>query len=186
MLISETRIPTQNESGVNRMSYQVRRFQVGDLPAATQIYNAACQARESTWGTRCWTVKELNQILFELRPLFDSYTCTHEGALVGWAALTRHHAREGLKHTAEMSVYVQEPFRGKGVGAALARTLLSRASILNVRCILGMVFKDMPRVVSFAERKCGFSVVGCLPEIFSQGGRHYDILMLEKLVVPRS
>lgn len=166
------------------MSYEVRPLRSGDLPSVTEIYNTACGVRESTQGTRPWSVKEMKEFLFELRPSFESYTCVDRGAVVGWTALTRHHVREGLKQTAEMSLYVQRSSRRRGIGSALAHTLLSRASILNLHCILAMVFKDMPHVVSFAEKKCGFSVAGCLPDVFTNNGKHYDIVVFQKLVVP--
>ncbi|WP_083219203.1 GNAT family N-acetyltransferase [Bradyrhizobium icense] len=165
------------------MRYEVRRLHTGDLPSVTELYNAASRARESTQGTRPWSVKEMKEFLFETCPSFESYTCIDNGDVVGWTALTRHHANDGVKHTAEMSLYVQESFRRKGIGSALAHTLLSRASTLNLHCILAIVFKDMPDVVSFAERKCGFSVAGCLPEAFPDSGKYHDVLVLEKLMV---
>ncbi|UPK05834.1 GNAT family N-acetyltransferase [Bradyrhizobium sp. 170] len=164
---------------------QVSPLRTDDLPSVTEIYNAACHARESTQGTRPWSVKEMEEFLFA-SPSFESYTCVNNGSVVGWAALTRYRVREDVKHTAEMSLYVQKSFRCKGAGSALAYTLLNRASLLNVHCIFAMLFKDMPDSVSFAERKCGFSVTGCLPEIFSGSGRNYDLLVLERLIVPRT
>ncbi|MHC4049470.1 GNAT family N-acetyltransferase [Bradyrhizobium sp. 25ACV] len=165
------------------MSYQVRPLRTGDLPSVTEIYNAACHARESTQGTRPWSVNEMKEFLFEQRPSFESYTCVDEGAVVGWTAFTRYRVREDVRHTAEMSLYVQESFRHKGIGSILAKTLLNRANSHNLHCVFAMVFKDMPDVVSFAERNCGFSLAGCLREVFSDNGKHYDILVLERLVV---
>ncbi|MCK1676473.1 GNAT family N-acetyltransferase [Bradyrhizobium sp. 150] len=164
------------------MSYQVRPLRTGDLLSVTEIYNAACHARESTHGRRPWSVNEMKEFLLESRPSFESYTCIDKGAVVGWTAFTRHHVMEGVQHTAEMSLYVQASSRRKGIGAGLAHILLSRASILHLHCIVAMVFEDMPNVISFAKRKCGFSVAGCLPQVFSDSGKHYDIVLLEKLV----
>lgn len=166
------------------MSYEVHPLRLADLPTVTEIYNAACRAKESTQGTRLWSVKEMQDFLFERRPSFVSYTCVHKGAVVGWTAFTRHNVLEGYQLTAEMSLYVQASFRRKGVGSALAHTLLSRASDLGLHCILALVFKDMQGVVAFAETKCRFLVAGCLPRVFSDGGKLYDVLLLEKLVVP--
>lgn len=171
-------------TGAHLMSYEVRPLQLGDLPSVTEIYNAACRAKESTQSTRLWSVDEMHEFLFERHPSFESYTCVHKGTVVGWAAFTRLHVLEGYQHTAEMSLYVQASFRRKGVGSALARTLLDRADSLNLHCILAIVFKDMQDVVAFAERKCGFVVAGCLPETFSDREKQYDLLLLEKLVVP--
>lgn len=164
------------------MPYEVRPLRTGDLLGVTEIYNAACRAKESTQGTRPWSAKEMEAFLCESQSSFESYTCVDKGGVVGWAALTRHHVSEGYHQTAEMSLYVQESSRRKGIGSALAQTLLNRTSSLNLHCILAMVFKDALDVVSFAERKCEFSIAGCLPELFSHGGKHYDILLLEKLL----
>ncbi|SFK27304.1 phosphinothricin acetyltransferase [Bradyrhizobium sp. Gha] len=166
------------------MSYQVRPLRADDLPSVTEIYNAACRAKESTQGTRARSIKEMRHFIFEESPSFESYTCVDEGAVVGWTALTRFRLSEDVRHTAEMSLYVQKSFRQKGIGSHLAHTLLSRARILKLHCISAFVFKDMPTSVSFAERKCGLSAVGYLPEVFSYGGRYYDVLILEKLIEP--
>lgn len=166
------------------MRYQVRRLQTRDLPRVTEIYNATCLATESTQGTRPWSVVEMGDFLFNLRPSFMSYTCLDKDTVVGWAALTRHHVNDGLKHTAEMSLYVQKSFRRKGAGSALAHALLSGASIADLHCILAIVFKDKAEIVSFAKAKCGFSVAGCLPGAFPGSEKNYDILVLQKLIVP--
>ncbi|MGY8669198.1 GNAT family N-acetyltransferase [Bradyrhizobium sp. UFLA05-109] len=165
------------------MSYEVRPLRSGDLPSVTDIYNAACCARESTQGSRPWTVKEMKEYLFESPPSFESYACVEKGVVVGWTALTRYRVREDVKHTAEMSLYVQETFRRKGIGAALAQTVLDRATTLNLRCIFSMLFNGVPEIASFAEKKCGFSLAGCLPEVFCHRGKQYDILVFERLMV---
>lgn len=123
----------------------------------------------------------MKEFLLEDRPLFESYTCVNEGSVVGWTALTRYRVKEDVDHTAEMSLYVQKAFRRKGIGSTLARTLLNRAIALDLRCIFAMVFKDAASVCSFAEQRCGFSATGVLPEVFSYSGKHYDILVFEKL-----
>lgn len=168
------------------MSYQVRALQTVDLPSATEIYNAACRARESTQGTRPWSVREMKEFLFDSHPSFESYACVHKEIVVGWTALTRYRVREDVEETAEMSLYVKPEVRKRGIGTALAQTLLARASILNLHCVFAIVFKDMPNVISFAERKCEFSMVGCLPEVFSDSETHYDLLVFERLMASQN
>lgn len=172
---------TPQSSGRYRR-HQVVRLRTEDLQAVTDIYNTACRARESTQGIRPWSVDKMKPFLFETRPSFESYSCLINGAVTRWTAFTRYSLNEDVKHTAEMSLYVQEPFRRMGVGTALANTLLNRARILDLHCIFAIVFKEPSYVASFAERKCGFSVVGSFPEVFSNEGKHYDLLVLEKLI----
>ncbi|MEI9401961.1 GNAT family N-acetyltransferase [Mesorhizobium argentiipisi] len=162
------------------MLYQVRPLRAGDLPSVTEIHNLACCARESTEGKRPWSIRKMREFLFEAHPSLESYTCVANGVVVGWTAFTPFRVKEDADHTAEMSLYVHQSFRRKGIGTALAQTLLNRAAMLDLHCIFAIVFKDMPGVISFAERKCGFSVAGCLPEVFSDGKKYYDLLVLER------
>lgn len=166
------------------MRYEVRRLQTSDLPEVTDIYNAAYRDRESTQGTRPWSVTEMKDFLFALRPSFVSYTCIRNGSVIGWTTLTRHHVNEGLRHTAELSLYVQGQCRGKGVGSVLAQTVLSRSNTAKLHCILATAFADLPKAISFAERKCGLSVAGCLPGALHHSGTNYDILVLQRLMMP--
>lgn len=166
------------------MSHQVHPLQMADLERVTDIYNASCHARESTQGMRPWSVQDMKEFLFLSHPSYESYTCMASGTIVGWAALTRLRVPEDVRHTAEMSIYVHEPFRHSGIGTALAHTLLNRARILDVHCIFAMVFGDSRGAVSFAQNRCGMSLSGCLPEIVSDRGKHYDVLILEKLMAP--
>ncbi|MGY4327446.1 L-amino acid N-acyltransferase YncA [Bradyrhizobium sp. LB7.2] len=167
----------------SEMRYEVRRLQTVDLPEVTDIYNAACRDRESTQGRRPWSVTEMSDFLFA-RPSFVAYTSMSSGGVIGWTALTRHHNNEGVRQTAEMSLHVQRQFRRQGVGSALAHAVLSRASTANLHCILAMIFADVPKVISFTERRCGLSVAGCLPGAFPANETNYDILVLQKLVMP--
>ncbi|MCK1554481.1 GNAT family N-acetyltransferase [Bradyrhizobium sp. 177] len=162
------------------MSYQVRLLRTDDLPSVTEIYNAACRARESTQGIRHWSIYEMKHFLFEAQRSFPSYTCVDNGHVVGWTAFTRYRVRESIGDTAEMSLYVERSFRHKGIGSLLANTILNRASAIDLHCIFALTFKDTPDVISFAERKCRFSVVGSLPEVFSDGEHCYDIVVLER------
>lgn len=124
----------------------------------------------------------MREFLFASHASLQSFVCVENGAVVGWTALTPFRVKEDAKHTAEMSLYVQESCRCRGIGSALAHALLKQATILDLHCIFVMVFKDMPAGISFAERNCGFSITGCLPELFADGGKFYDILVLERLV----
>lgn len=181
-LIKPDPIPHEIEGA--EMQYEVRRLQTDDLPEVTDIYNAACRNRESTQGRRPWSVTEMNEFLFARCTSFMACTCVSNGGVIGWTALTRHHDNEGLRQTAEMSLYVQGAFRRKGVGSALADAVLSQASAANLHCIVAMIFADTPSAISFAERKCGLSVVGCLPEAFPGSEANYDILVLQRLIGP--
>jgi|GEM_PF-500911 len=168
--------------GAPPLSHELRLMQIDDLPGVTGIFNAASRARESTHGMRLWGVDEMRKFLFESPPIFESFVAVSDGGVVGWTALTRHHLRDGYKHTAEMSLYVQPSFRRKGIGTALAETILSRASALNLHNILAIVFKDVPYVIASAEKRFGFSIAACFPEAFDDNGKYHDILILEKLV----
>lgn len=164
------------------MPYKVRRMRSDDLRGVTEIYNSSCIARESTHGTRVWTVKEMEGFLLTPERSFEGFVCVDGERVVGWTALTPYRVSEDVKHTAELSLFVEEQSRRKGIGATLSHTILTRAPSLDLHCVFALLFEDAPAVVSFAKNKCGFSVVGCIPEIFSYRGKNYGISIVERVV----
>jgi tRNA(Arg) A34 adenosine deaminase TadA len=70
----------------------------------------------------------------------------HEsGAIAGWARLYPWSPRPAYARTAENAVYVDEAFRGRGVGASLMEALIARARTIGVKVLIARVVRGQPR-----------------------------------------
>ncbi len=143
----------------------IRDARESDLPAIIKIYNAAIATRMST--------AQLEPVTLESRQnwLKDHSAGRHpfwvveiDGKIAGWLTLKSFLPRCAYRDTAEVSVYVDEKFRRRGVGRAMLAEAISRAPELGIAAIVGLIFAhNQASLQLFAE--LGFEKWGLLPRV---------------------
>jgi phosphinothricin acetyltransferase len=160
----------------------IRDARPGDLAAVVAIYNATIPTRLATadldpvpvTGREAW---------FDAhdpgrRPL---WVAEADGAVVGWLSLEDFHERPAYGATAEVSVYVAEAARGRGVGRALLGHLLERAPGLGVERLVALVFAhNAPSLGLFAS--VGFERWGELPGVAVLDGVRRSVAIVGRAV----
>jgi L-amino acid N-acyltransferase YncA len=127
---------------------------------------------------------------FEERiPAWEEWDATHLGeprlvsrdgsGLTGWAALAPVSRRECYRGVAEDSVYVARAARGRGVGKALLRELVSRADQAGVWTIQAGILSGNDASVAL-HAACGFRVVGTRERIARKRGEWRDVVLMER------
>jgi L-amino acid N-acyltransferase YncA len=101
------------------------------------------------------------------------------GEVAGWAALSRVSDRCVYGGVAEVSVYVGESFRGRGLGRALLAALVGSSEREGVWTLQAGVFPENVASVRVHE-SCGFRVVGRRERIGRMRGVWRDTLLLER------
>lgn len=104
---------------------------------------------------------------------------SREGAVVGWAALSPISSRAVYGGVAEVSVYVTDTVRGKGVGKALLKQLIAGSEQKGLWTLQASVF---PENVASLElhNLCGFREVGTRRRIGVLHGIWRDTVLLER------
>ena len=88
----------------------------------------------------------------------------------GWAALSPYSRRPVYAGVAEVSVYVAEAARGRGVGAALLAGLVTESMRNGFRTLQAGIFPENIASIRLHER-CGFRVPGTRERILPIGRR---------------
>ncbi len=101
------------------------------------------------------------------------------GEVLGWAALSPVSRRRVYEGVAEVSVYVAARARGRGVGGALLRALVSESERNGVWTLQAGVFPENAASVALHAR-CGFREVGRRERIGKLQGLWRDTLLLER------
>jgi phosphinothricin acetyltransferase len=101
------------------------------------------------------------------------------GEVLGWAALSPVSRRRVYEGVAEVSVYVAARARGRGVGSALLRALVSESERGGVWTLQAGVFPENAASVALHAR-CGFREVGRRERIGRLQGLWRDTLLLER------
>ena len=136
-----------------------------DLPAIIEIYNA-------TVSTRIVTA-ELEPTTVEARlPWFRQHSpdehpfwvAESDGRIIGWLDFKKFLPRCAYRGTAEISVYVDQSFRRRGVARRLLEEAIARAPSLGISAMVGLIFAHNEPSLKLFEG-LGFERWGLLPRI---------------------
>lgn len=98
---------------------------------------------------------------------------------IGWATLWPVSDRCAYAGVAEVSVYVANDARGKGVGKMLLRELVSASEQLNIWTLQAGIFtENTPSIV--LHEKCGFRRIGIREKLGALHGEWKDIMLMER------
>jgi L-amino acid N-acyltransferase YncA len=106
------------------------------------------------------------------------------GQVAAWAALSRVSARKVYAGVAELTIYVGEKFRGKGIGDALLGALVDASEKAGFWTLQGGIFPE--NMVSIElHKKHGFRVLGIREKIGKMAfgklqGKWRDVALMER------
>ena len=157
-----------------------------DLPAIVEIYNATVPTRMVT--------AELEPATVEARlPWFREHSSEHypfwvaesEGRVIAWLDFKRFLPRCAYRGTAEISVYVDDEFRRRGVGQRLLEQAIARAPSLGITALVGLIFGHNEPSLKLFQR-LGFERWGFFPGVAQLDGVERDLVVMGQHCPPRS
>ena len=165
------------------MSWAHRQAAREDLPAIVEIYNATIPSRMVTADLEPVSVDSrvgwFEQHKPDCRPL---WVATHEGRIAGWLSFSTFYGRPAYNKTAELSVYVGEAFRHRGLGSYFLAQAIAHAPAIAVDRLIGFVYgHNHPSLELFA--RFGFAKWGELPGVTLLDDIERDVIILGRRVV---
>lgn len=168
---------------------RVRPATAADLPRILSIYNHEVIFSTATYDTRPRTDEEHAQWFSHhdtAHPVLVAaaslrHSAESEQAVCGWASLSRWSDRPAYDRSVEVSVYVAEEHRRKGIGKLLLQSLVEAGRALGHHALLGRISSDNTVSIRLHE-SLGFSVVGVLKEVGFKFGRLLDVSIMELLL----
>ena len=100
-------------------------------------------------------------------------------AVLGWAALSPCSSRFVYRGVAEVSIYIDEAARGRGVGRALLDEIVAGAEAGGIWTIEAGIFPENEASLVL-HRGAGFRVVGVRERLGEMDGQWRDVLLLER------
>ena len=102
-----------------------------------------------------------------------------EDDVVGWAALSGVSSRCVYAGVAEVSIYVAERARGRGVGRQLMARLIANSETAGIWTLQAGIFPENAASIALHER-AGFRIVGQRERLGKMNGRWRDVVLLER------
>ena len=168
--------------------YAHRIARPNDLPAIVAIYNSTIASREVTADTEPVSVESRRQWFSDhepsRRPLWVVHAADDTSAepeIIGWLSYSNFYGRPAYSGTAEVSIYIAEKWRGKGVGQYCLAEAIRFAPQVKVHTLLGFIFgHNIPSLGLF--EKFGFAMWANLPRVANLDGIERDLVILGKRV----
>lgn len=156
---------------------KIRPASDNDLPAINSIYNQAVKQLFCT--AHLHPVDMVYQQAWfsghhpDRYPVFVSH---EDEKVTGWVSLGAYREdRQALAHVGEVSYYVDEECRRKGVGSLLLQHLINIAPSCGISILVAILLNKNPESIGLLE-KFGFSRWGSMPGIARIGEEQADHL----------
>jgi phosphinothricin acetyltransferase len=156
----------------------IRDATEADLPAIIEIYNAAIRGRISTAQLEEVSVEQrlpwFREHSAEIHPL---WVVEIDQQVAGWFSFHSYVERAAYRATAEISVYVSEKFRRRGVGKALLEKAIGHSPKLGLTALIGCIYAHNEPSLRLFE-SAGFQRWGLLPRVTRVEGVEYDVVIV--------
>lgn len=145
-----------------------------DWPAVKEIYRQGIATGMATFET---DVPGWNQ--WDENHLSHSRLIAKGNEILGWAALSPVSGRCVYGGVAEVSVYIAEKARGRGIGKKLLNTLIENSEENGIWTLQAGIFAENEASIKL-HKKCGFKIVGKREKLGKLKDIWKDVLLMER------
>lgn len=182
-------IVIEPDDPTSRFQLRIRPAETSDAAAVASIYNHAIEERIATFETeprsdetmRDWIRGHDDRHPFLVAVSWDLEDNDGSGKVVGWTSVSSYRSRACYAGVGEISVYVREGHRGKGVGKALLLSLIEETRSLGYWKLLSRIFPFNSPSRALCQ-SCGFREVGIYEKHGKLDGRWLDTVIVERLI----
>jgi phosphinothricin acetyltransferase len=157
------------------MAMTIRDMIADDWESVRSIYLGGIATGQATFETEAPSWADWNQAHLPAPRL----VAVSDGAIAGWSALSHVSKRPVYAGVAEVSVYVDENRRGRGVGSLLLAELVRQSEGEGIWTLQASIFPENTASISL-HKSCGFREVGTRRRIGKLQNVWRDTLLLER------
>jgi phosphinothricin acetyltransferase len=160
------------------MALTYRHATLEDLERIVAIYNTTIAGRMVTADTEPVTVESRHNWFYahdeHRRPLWMIYDGAEN---IGWMSFQSFYGRPAYNGSVELSIYLDERFRGKGYGREILRYAIDVSPQYGIDTLMGFIFAhNIPSLKLFEQT--GFKEWAHLPDIAVLDGERRSLKIL--------
>jgi L-amino acid N-acyltransferase YncA len=161
---------------------KIRLAKRTDVPSMREIFNEVLRNSNSIYREEEVTLEEryawFDEKLEHGFPIFGAYEGDH---LIGYAGYGTWRAAQGYRKSVELTIYVDQKFRGVGIGSALMKTIIDHAKTDGYHVMIGAIDAANQQSIEFHKR-FGFVVVARMPEVALKNDQWLTLVFMQKLL----
>ena len=157
------------------MSVTIEYMQFSHWPWVKRIYQEGIDTGNATFETECpeWEAWDKNHLKS------CRIVALENNKIIGWAALSPVSGRCVYQGVAEVSIYIDLNFRGKGVGKQLIDKLINESESAGLWTLQAGIFPENVASCRLHE-ETGFRLVGKREMIGRMNRKWRDVLLFER------
>jgi phosphinothricin acetyltransferase len=154
---------------------EIRDMLLTDWQEVKLIYESGMISGNATFETTApswesWDNAHLN---------FGRIIAIENQQIVAWAALSGVSGRCVYAGVAEVSIYIHEQYRGKGIGKILLNKLVETSEKNGIWTLQAGIFPENEASLAI-HQKAGFRIIGYREKIGKQHGKWRNTVLLER------
>ncbi len=103
-----------------------------------------------------------------------------DGAIAGYVYASPWSVRSAYRHTCQDSIYIDDAFRGRGIGRALVTELAAQCTALGYRQMMAGIGDSENHASIAMHTSCGFEPAGLLDSVGFKFGRWVDVVLMQR------
>lgn len=158
------------------MNYEIREMLPKDETRVLEIFQQGIDSGIATFDTELPNIEAWNSsYLNDCRWVMEN----ENDEVVGWCALKPVSKRECFSGVAEVSIYFDHQYLGKGLGSVLMKKLILDSEMHGFWTLQSNIFPENEASIKF-HQKNGFRMVGTRQKVGHLNGEWKDLVMLER------
>lgn len=158
------------------MNYEIREMLPSDENKVLEIFQQGIDGGIATFETQVPTAEAWDmEFLHECRWVLEN----ENNEVIGWCGLKPISKRDCFKGVAEVSIYFDMKYVGKGLGNILMKKLILDSENHGFWTLQSNIFPENIPSIKF-HQKNGFRTVGKREKIGKLNGEWKDLIMLER------
>jgi len=154
-----------------------------DLKKVVEIYNSTIPSRMVTADTEPVSAESRKKWFDEhnssKRPLWVVENKSNE--IIGWVSFQSFYGRPAYNATVEISIYLAEEQRGRGLGKQILQYCINNAPKFGIKTLLGFIFAHNESSLKLFK-SFGFEDWATLPNIAEIDGKEFGLKILGKRI----
>ncbi len=161
------------------MSIQFQRITNENIQSALEIYNWYVLNSTATFHLEAVPQEELERMVSIDHSKYQSFLILFEEKVVGFCYLSQFRYKEAYDKSAEITLYLDQNERGKGIGKSTMLYLEGVAKKQDINNLIGVITAENEASIKLFEKENYFKV-GHLKNIGIKFGKALDVVSYQK------
>ena len=157
------------------MEFIVDEMKAGDWEDVRAIYLEGIATKNATFERNAPDWEDWNRNHLAI----GRFVARENNQIIGWAALSPISKRSVYSGVVEVSIYISDHAKGRGVGKRLLNRLVEASEKAGIWTLQGGIFPENEASIAI-HKACGFRIVGVRERVGKMDGVWRDVVLMER------